>query len=412
MSRKFKRRGSRLKTIVIKKPMLWILLFVFCLGVGLSMIFNFLAPYLSGLPHYPAITQFYKLSMCTVMPCIQTDEDLEKNFYKDISVLILGFDPVSPTTILAGQLPIIAAAEEKILQTAQNTQKDNSLAQGQPSAPPQNNISPSPETDATAYPIVEVSKVVGGIRNIGGPNKEIYVNNHTSFEIDIQSLLEEPLKIKPEQDKPFVLIVHTHTTESYTPDGQNHYSPGESTRTLDATKNVVRVGGILAEQLKQAGINVIHDTTVNDYPSYSGSYKKTLGIIESYLEKYPSIQVVIDVHRDGMTKEDGTKLKTCAEINGEKAAQVMLVIGSSEGGLAHENWRENLKLGIRIQDRISKDYPRLARPLDLVKERYNQHATLGSMILEVGTDGNTLAEACTAAKYAGKAIAEVLKSIS
>lgn len=120
---------------------------------------------------------------------------------------------------------------------------------------------------------------------------------------------------------------------------------------------------------------------------------------------------MLDVHRDGMTRKDGTKLKLCADIDGHKAAQVMLVCGSNEGGLTHPNWRENLKLGLRFQEAMVKNCNGLARPLHFVKERYNQHATKGSLILEVGTDGNTLEEAVLGARYAARSIAQVLEKI-
>lgn len=310
---------------------------------------------------------------------------------------ILGFDPAKPETILYSQISALKiAADENSAKTAQSGQ------------PTQDSIRQE-QDDTKRYPIVETSSIVGGISN-SGSNKSIYVNNETSFDIDINGLLNEKLTIE-KREGPLVLIVHTHTTESYTPSGQNSYSPDESTRTQDKNYNVVRVGREIAAELKSAGINVIHDETINDYPSYNGSYKKTLGIIESYLAKYPSIQVVLDVHRDGMTKGDGTKMKVCAEVAGEKAAQVMLLCGSSEGGLEHPYWHENLKLGLRIQNVLTQDYKGLARPLQLVKERYNQHATKGSLIIEVGTDGNTLEEAVTAGKYTGRAIAKVLSDI-
>ena len=324
-------------------------------------------------------------------------QKLAKNF---VSALI-GFDIADPKTILYSQLGALKIANA---QAADAQTNKNAQAQTPPAPTPDNSGG-----DGERYPIVETSSVVGGVANTGA-NKSIYVNNETNFNIDISGLLAEPLTLK-KQDGPLVLIVHTHTTESYTPSGQYSYSPDESTRTQDKNFNVVRVGDGIAAELQAAGINVIHDTSINDSPSYNGSYKKTLGVIESYLAQYPSIQVVLDVHRDGMTAQDGTKYKVSADIGAEKAAQVMVLCGSSEGGLPHPNWKENLKLGLRIQDVLTTEYKGLARPLHLVKERYNQHATPGSMIIEVGTDGNTLDEALVTAKYTGRAIAKVLSTI-
>ena len=332
-----------------------------------------------------------------IIPCWNTDERSQLSYA--VFCRIIGFDIKKPETILYNQISAVKTAavinEQKKL--AQNAEKEKETEDT------------NTDDEGERYPIAQTSSIVGSLSG-SGENKSVYVNNETNFQIDINELLKEELSIK-KKDGPLVLIVHTHTTESYTESGKSSYSANESTRTQDKNYNVVRVGEAIKEQLVQNGIKTIHDTTINDYPSYNGSYKKTLGIIEEYLKKYPSIQVVLDVHRDGMTKQDGTKMKVCAQVNGENAAQVMVLCGSSEGGLKHENWRENLKLGLRIQEQMTKAYPGLARPLQLVKERYNQHATNGSLILEVGTDGNTLEEALVCAKYTGIAIAKVLGQI-
>lgn len=331
-----------------------------------------------------------------IVPSCQNGAE-EKIGHK-ILCFMLGFDPYKPETIVYSQVSALktAAVNADNMKTVQKENENQENTENQADG----------GDNSERYPIVETSSVVGGISSSGG-NKNIYLNNETSFDINIDELLGEKLSIE-KKEGPLVLIVHTHTTESYTPSGQSSYSPSESTRTQDKNYNVVRVGSEIAAEIEKSGIGVIHDETINDYPSYNGSYKKTLGVIEGYLNKYPSIQVVFDVHRDGMTKSDGTKLKVCAEVGGEKTSQVMVLCGSSEGGLPHPNWRENLKLGLRIQDVLTRDYKGLARPLHLVKERYNQHATKGSMIIEVGTDGNTIEEAVAAGKYTGRAIAKVL----
>lgn len=363
------------------------------MAVGMAIIVFLLSVYVS-LPEIGKkiglITQHVAgCAVESIIPALGSENI--KALSKNTLSFLIGFDITEPESIVKSQLSAFEANE---VMSKQKNAGESKAAE------------PDEQTDR--YPIVETSSVVGGLSN-NGANKDIYINNETSFDIDINALLQEELSIE-KRDGPLVLIVHTHTTESYTPSGQNDYTPEESTRTQDKNFNVVRVGNVIEEELGEAGIGVIHDETINDYPSYSGSYKKTLGIIEGYLDKYPSIQVVLDVHRDGMTKKDGTKLKVCADIDGEKAAQVMVLCGSSEGGLSHPNWRENLKLGLRIQDEMTKKYKGLARPLHFVRERYNQHATKGSMILEVGTDGNTLEEAVAGAKYVARSIAAVLKN--
>jgi len=210
---------------------------------------------------------------------------------------------------------------------------------------------------------------------------------------------------------PQILIVHTHTSESYAPSNKNYYLPTDPDRTQDMNFNVVKVGEEMTKTLKGMGINVIHDKTVHDYPSYNGSYKSSLATVQKNLEKYPSIKVVIDVHRDAMITADKTKLKLCTTIDGKKTAQIMIVTGTDQGGLTHPSWRENLKFAIKLQSRFSKMYPTLARPINLARERYNMHTTTASLILEVGSNGNTLEEAINGGTYAAKALGAFLKDI-
>ena|GEM_PF-641856 len=419
--KKYTSRKFRSRTIVIKKASLSFLM----LPVGIAaaiLLISRMPPLASSTADSADIAQMAKLCIGTAIPGIEGgDRSMYNAFFGDITHHTIGFDITAAPTIIAGQLPAVRAAsgDIRLIDTAPSEQpapdpmSDAAVRAASPtpspSAPAQ---SPAANTDSgDMHPIVEVSLISGGTRNNAGYNKDIYVDNFTDFAVDIPKILDTPLNISPVDGEPFVLIVHTHTTESYTPAGQDTYQNGDSTRTQDPSANVVRVGDEITDQLRAAGVNVIHDKTINDYPSYNGSYKKTLGVIEYYLDKYPSIQIVLDIHRDGMTKQDGTKLKVCADVNGEKSAQIQLVLGSSQGGLTHENWRENLKLGLRVQDRMTRDYPGLARPLALQKERYNMHATYGSMIVEVGTDGNTLEEAIVAGRYVGKALGAVIGSI-
>ncbi len=235
----------------------------------------------------------------------------------------------------------------------------------------------------------------------------IYINNQTDASIDLDALLNAPLpfSISPE---PSVLIVHTHTSESYTPSEKYNYTPGETDRTQDLQYNMAAVGDAVYRKLVSAGINVIHDKTINDYPSYSGSYSKALKLIESYTEKYPSIKVVLDIHRDAIIKSDGTKIKTVTTINGESAAQVMLVAGTDKSGLNHPDWKTNLSFALKLQYEMNKLYPSLARPINLRKQRFNQHTAPGALIVEVGTNGNTLDEALKGASLFADALISVL----
>ena len=176
---------------------------------------------------------------------------------------------------------------------------------------------------------------------------------------------------------------------------------------------MVSVGKIVAEKLNASGIKTLHDTTLHDYPSYSNSYSRSAATVKDYLKKYPSIKVVLDLHRDAVTKENGDKVKLVTEIGGKKAAQVMLVMGSQSGSVTNfPNWEENFKLAVRLQQTIEKKYPTLARPLMLMSKTYNQNLTTGSLLIEFGTDVNTLSEVHYSAEMIGESLAELLGTLS
>lgn len=241
---------------------------------------------------------------------------------------------------------------------------------------------------------------------------KVFVKNQTKFALDLASLLKSAPKLKFSTSGPAVLIIHTHGTEAYTQSGAYSYEPSDTDRTLDKRYSVIRVGSAIEEILKKRGIETVHITDIFDYPTYSGSYNRALEAISAQMKKTPSIKVVIDIHRDAMIAKDGTKYKTVADIGDEKAAQIMFVCGSSEGGLPHSKWKENFKLVLALQARLSEKYPDLMRPIDLRKERFNQHVTTGSMLVEFGTSGNTLDESLVSARLFGEELAAALKAYS
>ena len=238
----------------------------------------------------------------------------------------------------------------------------------------------------------------------------IEYTNATAYTPDDLALLTEPLVIDFSASGPLVLIVHTHTCEAYTQEYIDQYDASDNWRTTDQSCNIVAVGDELESLLRDAGIGVIHDTTVNDYPSYTGSYTRTLEVIERNLEQYPTIQIVIDLHRDSGVSESGEAVATYYNDNGETTSQIMLVVGTDEGGLHHENWRENLKLALALQATANADHPGLMRPINLRQERFNQHATYGSLIVETGFAGNTLSEAKAAIRLFGESFCRFVLS--
>lgn len=241
----------------------------------------------------------------------------------------------------------------------------------------------------------------------------VYVKNSTELKIDIKSLLSSPLGFKVEKsDSPQVLIMHTHTTETYMPEASDYYTDAYSSRTRDKNKNMVSVGEIVTQKLNNAGIKALHDTTEHDYPKYTGSYGRAAKTITGYLKKYPSIKIVLDLHRDAVASGDSDKVKLVTEINGKKAAQVMLVMGSQSGEVTNfPNWKENLKLAVRLQKTLETEYPTLARPLSLTSKNYNQSLTTGSLLIEFGTDANSLEEAHYSAELVGNALVKLLNNL-
>ena len=165
----------------------------------------------------------------------------------------------------------------------------------------------------------------------------------------------------------------------------------------------------MASYFTEKGIGVVHDKTIHDYPSYSGSYQRALETTMAQLEEHPSIKIILDIHRDGFIYGDGSKLKTATTIKDEGTSKVMLVVGTNQRGLYHPNWRENLKLAAHLQQRLDMNCPGLTRPIDIREERFNQHVSTGSLLIEVGSNGDTLEEAISSCKYIAEALADIIK---
>lgn len=259
---------------------------------------------------------------------------------------------------------------------------------------------PEPEAPSTDQEPLTFTEADAAAVTIGGA---------CTYPVDKLALLQQESKLNFDQDGPTVLIVHTHTSEAYTMEAGWEYEGDTTARTQDPDYSVVRVGRVLAETLEARGISVIHDESFNDYPSYSGAYNRTLEKIEAWVEQYPTIQMVIDVHRDAASNADGSPVRHAVNLNGEETAQLMLVMGTDEGGLSHPNWQDNLSWALKLQAVLEREYPGLCRNLDLRTERFNQHVTPGSMLVEVGSSGNTLKEALAAARDLGEGLADLIE---
>lgn len=238
-------------------------------------------------------------------------------------------------------------------------------------------------------------------------------NNTEGISVDVEALCAASLTqtLQSADAGPQILIMHTHATEAYTMAGDDSYMETDSARTDDPDYNMIRIGEEMKAVFESMGLSVIHDTTLYDYPSYTGSYSRSLAGIQSYLEQYPTIAVVLDVHRDALIASNGTVYKAVTELDGEQVAQIMLVCGTNDGGLTHPNWKDNLTLAARIQLGMTAISPNLARPVNLRSQRFNQHMTAGSLLVEVGTSGNTLQEAIRGARLFARAAGEVYLSL-
>ena len=237
------------------------------------------------------------------------------------------------------------------------------------------------------------------------------IKNNTSVpSAEVAAEIENPLPfaIELNSPEPQVLIMHTHATECYRPAEGLWFLPGDGARTTDRAANMCAVGAIMADTLNAAGIHTLHDESLNDYPSYTGSYSNSRAVVQQYLAQYPSIKVVLDVHRDAVEKEDGTRMAPVAEIGGRKAAQVMLICGCDNGDtVSLPNWRQNLRFAAAWEGAMEGMYPGLTRPVLFSYRFYNQDLTTGSLLIEIGTHGNNLNEALYAGQLAANALASL-----
>lgn len=247
---------------------------------------------------------------------------------------------------------------------------------------------------------------------------ENYIVNETGYTPDIEGLKnsdESNASLYVEnKDLPTVLILHTHGTESYLEDGKEYYTDedGDISRTQDTSKNMVRIGSIISDTLNNAGIKTIHCEVLHDAESYQDSYLRASESIKSYLAKYPSIKYVFDIHRDAILKSDGSLVKASTEFNGETVAQVMTVVGSDYKGANFPNWENNLCAALKLKQILDDDAPSISRPVYLRGAAYNQQYAPCSLLLEIGTSGNTLNEAEKAAEIVAEAIIELIADLS
>ena len=230
----------------------------------------------------------------------------------------------------------------------------------------------------------------------------ITIAGASTYTADKAALLTRPSTLTAETDGPKVLIVHTHTSEAYTPEPGWEYESSDPLRTGDAEHSVVRLGTRVAELLNAHGIETLHDTALNDYPSYNGAYERMRQTIEGYLKQYPSIEMVLDLHRDA--SGGASQMRTLAKVDGHDSAQLMIVVGTN-----YDTWEENLSLALKLHAQLETACPGITRPLQLRGQRFNEDLSPGALLIEVGAAGNSHDEALTAAGELARAIIALAK---
>lgn len=278
-----------------------------------------------------------------------------------------------------------------------------------PPEPPSDSSNIPPSIPEGAFPVIALDMSENQTVN------NLKYKNESKYSPDINSLASADYPVKLTKTvsaapglNPTVLIIHTHGTECYLPEGTNYYTADTPTRTTNTDHNVVAVGRVFAEELTKKGISVIHCETMFDAESYSKSYDLSEKAIIEYLAAYPSIQYVFDIHRDSVTRDNNEKIKPLTNINGVDTAQAMFVVGTNSSGADHPNWINNLTVASHFQYKLTEKYGNILRPLNLRSASFNAEHTPGSLLIEIGTCGNTVTEAKNCAVILGQTIADII----
>ena len=307
--------------------------------------------------------------------------------------------------LLLGQSALLAAGEEEVAlrRTRQAQEPEEPLVEdGDGDDQEEPDLEPQGEEDG----IVEMTAQgkAGGQYLYG---EGVYLYNRTGYELEPEVLTQGQVQVELGEG-PQILIVHTHGSEAYSQTDGDVYEESDPYRTTDCTHNVVKVGEEMATVFRAHGFQVLHDTTLYDYPAYNGAYERSKAAVEQWLAEYPTIQVVLDVHRDALVGNNGEVYKLVSTEAGQKVAQVMLVVGTDDGGANHPNWKNNLAFAVELQKELVRGYSSLARPIVLRSSSYNQQLRPGYLLVEVGGHGNTLTEAIDGARMWADNVARTL----
>ena len=275
-------------------------------------------------------------------------------------------------------------------------------------------ISANFDTEHTSYiedmDLAEKTEQENVLEKTVSSGSGIAINNETSYSLPEAVTASAPAFSISEKNAPQVLILHSHATESYAPTDKYRFKHTSEDRTTDTRYNMVRIGAELKKELENKKIKSVHITDLFDYPEYNNSYSRSCKAAEKALKENPSIKIVLDLHRDSIINSEGVKTKLTTTIDGEKVAQVMLVVGTDELGLKHDNWQTNLNFATHFQKYLLKEEENFARPINLRTSRFNGHTAPGAVIVEVGTGANTIEEALASVKYIANAVESLVDS--
>lgn len=237
-------------------------------------------------------------------------------------------------------------------------------------------------------------------------NISLEIRNETDYAVDFTQLPDLMEGLNFQADGPVILLMHTHGSESYEDPDTGVY------RTQDPKKSVIKVAEQMKAVLEGRGYQTVHDTTICDEPDFNHAYQASRQVIQDAMAEYPTIALVLDIHRDAVEDENGGQMRMACTIDGEDAAKLMLVVGTDAGGLEHPNWRENLSLAAVLQARLQQDYQGMMRPINLRTERFNQDLAPMDLLVEVGASGNSLEEAIRSGEAFASVLADVLDQYS
>lgn len=336
-------------------------------------------------------------------------ENLQRRFADEVA----SSPAEQPTTPQTAQQPA-APAEQEPETSSEATDETPSEASQSPAVDaseiPENQQPPDDYSIPEEYqgPIIEEDMSVSDTTGYLSFGAGVIKNSTSLSDEEAQQYLEAENPVQIDSDGPQVLIMHTHATESFEPYDTDTYDTRHTWRTTDNTQNIVAAGEVMAEAIRSYGIEVLHDETQHDYPSYNGSYDRSAETVKGILAQYPSIKVVLDIHRDAIISGD-TVTAPVVESDEGTAAQVMIISGCDDGTMDYPDWRENLAFAIDLQQQMEADHPGFTRPVLFDYRFYNQNLTTGSLLIEVGGHGNTLSQAKLAGEWIGESLAALLK---